>query len=128
MASSSGSPTSEVLHFISLESAPETPGTTHCIVESGLTYVAGDLLALLQKNNNSNYYLGSTSNESKQAEHQLRRGKEAAGAIHIDGEMDEQAWKEADAADNFFMVLPMDTSHAKVNAGSHTLLFLLSQG
>ncbi len=28
--------------------------------------------------------------------------------------MDEQAWKDASVADNFFMVLPMDTSHAKV--------------
>lgn len=28
--------------------------------------------------------------------------------------MDEQAWRDAEVAGNFFMVLPMDTSHAKV--------------
>ena len=28
--------------------------------------------------------------------------------------MDEEAWRNAEAASNFFMVLPMDTSHAKV--------------
>jgi hypothetical protein len=27
---------------------------------------------------------------------------------------DEQAWKDAEVAADFFMVLPMDTSHAKV--------------
>ncbi|MBI1781158.1 MAG: carbohydrate binding family 9 domain-containing protein [Sphingobacteriales bacterium] len=34
--------------------------------------------------------------------------------IKIDGAMDEAAWQEAEAVRNFFMVLPMDTSHAKV--------------
>ncbi|MEO6355956.1 MAG: DUF5916 domain-containing protein, partial [Ferruginibacter sp.] len=34
--------------------------------------------------------------------------------VTIDGEMNEQAWQDASAAENFFMVLPMDTSHAKV--------------
>ncbi|MEP7142128.1 MAG: DUF5916 domain-containing protein [Ferruginibacter sp.] len=38
----------------------------------------------------------------------------ASSAIHIDGEMNEPAWQDTDAADNFNMVLPMDTSHAKV--------------
>ena len=51
--------------------------------------------------------------QKKNGAYQLHIHK-TAGAIHIDGEMDEQAWKEAEAADNFFMVLPMDTSHAKV--------------
>ena len=40
--------------------------------------------------------------------------KRTSSAIHIDGVMDEQAWDEADVATDFFMVLPMDTSHAKV--------------
>lgn len=35
-------------------------------------------------------------------------------SVIVDGQMDEQAWMEAAAADNFFMVLPMDTSYAKV--------------
>jgi hypothetical protein len=41
--------------------------------------------------------------------------KRATSAISIDGVMDEQAWREADSATNFHMVLPMDTSLAKVN-------------
>lgn len=40
--------------------------------------------------------------------------KKASSAIHIDGVMEEQAWNDAEAATDFFMVLPMDTSHAKV--------------
>lgn len=38
----------------------------------------------------------------------------AGSAIHIDGILDEAAWKEAAVAGNFFMVLPMDTSAAQV--------------
>ncbi len=38
----------------------------------------------------------------------------ATSPIQIDGEMNEAAWQSAEAANNFFMVLPMDTSHAKV--------------
>ena len=34
--------------------------------------------------------------------------------VKVDGIMEEQAWLNAEAASNFFMVLPMDTSHAKV--------------
>src|ERR1700750_653664 len=34
--------------------------------------------------------------------------------VVIDGKDDDEAWKQAEPADNFFMVLPMDTSHAKV--------------
>ncbi len=40
--------------------------------------------------------------------------RKATSAIKIDGELNEQAWKNADVADNFFMVFPMDTSHASV--------------
>jgi hypothetical protein len=40
--------------------------------------------------------------------------KRANSAISIDGVMDEPAWLAADSADNFHMVLPMDTSLAKV--------------
>src|SRR6187402_2967584 len=39
--------------------------------------------------------------------------KKAASSIKVDGVMDEQAWKDADIAADFFMVLPMDTSDAK---------------
>ena len=38
----------------------------------------------------------------------------ATSTIEIDGMMDEKAWQDADLADNFFMVLPMDTSRASV--------------
>ncbi len=34
--------------------------------------------------------------------------------VVIDGNMDEPAWQQAETAGNFFMVLPMDTSRAKV--------------
>lgn len=40
--------------------------------------------------------------------------KRANSAISIDGVMDEPAWLAADSAVNFHMVLPMDTSLAKV--------------
>ncbi len=38
----------------------------------------------------------------------------ASSAIRIDGIVDEGAWKEADVASDFYMVLPMDTSKAQV--------------
>lgn len=40
--------------------------------------------------------------------------KKANSSIQIDGAMNELAWKDAAVAGDFFMVLPMDTSHAKV--------------
>lgn len=51
--------------------------------------------------------------QKKNARFQLHIHK-ASSPIIIDGVMNEQAWKDAEVADNFFMVLPMDTSHAKV--------------
>jgi len=53
------------------------------------------------------------SAQKKNSAYQLQIQK-ASSAIYIDGELNEQAWTDAAAADNFFMVLPMDTSHAKV--------------
>jgi hypothetical protein len=38
----------------------------------------------------------------------------ASSAIRIDGIVDEEAWREADVASDFYMVLPMDTSNAQV--------------
>jgi hypothetical protein len=40
--------------------------------------------------------------------------RQATSLIKIDGVVDEQAWKDADVAKDFKMVLPMDTSLAKV--------------
>jgi len=37
-----------------------------------------------------------------------------SSVITVDGIMDEQTWLDSDSATNFFMVLPMDTSLAKV--------------
>src|SRR5258708_9088577 len=34
--------------------------------------------------------------------------------VNIDGIIDEPAWQQADKAGDFYMVLPMDTSHANV--------------
>jgi hypothetical protein len=51
--------------------------------------------------------------QKKNSGYQLHIHK-ASSPIQVDGELNEQAWKDAAVADNFFMVLPMDTSHAKV--------------
>lgn len=40
--------------------------------------------------------------------------KKATSAIKVDGIADEQAWKDAKQAEDFYQVLPMDTSMAKV--------------
>ena len=40
--------------------------------------------------------------------------REASSPVVIDGVMDEVAWQEADVATDFYMMLPMDTSMAKV--------------
>jgi hypothetical protein len=49
--------------------------------------------------------------QKKNEAYQLHIHK-AVSAIHVDGVMDEAAWKEAEVAGDFFMVLPMDTSFA----------------
>ncbi len=38
----------------------------------------------------------------------------SSGPIRIDGVLDEPFWKQAETADNFFMILPMVTSFAHV--------------
>ena len=40
--------------------------------------------------------------------------KQASSEINIDGVQDEAAWQEAAVAKDFYMMLPMDTSYAKV--------------
>jgi len=40
--------------------------------------------------------------------------RESSSAIKIDGVADERGWEDAEKAENFFMVLPMDTSHAEI--------------
>lgn len=51
--------------------------------------------------------------QKKNESYQLHIRK-AASVIDIDGSMDDPAWEEADMATDFYMVLPMDTSHAQV--------------
>ena len=51
--------------------------------------------------------------QKKNAAFQLSIHK-TASLITIDGMSNETAWQEATTAGNFFMVLPMDTSHARV--------------
>lgn len=51
--------------------------------------------------------------QKKNAGYQIHIQK-ASSAIVIDGVVDEQAWADAESAENFYMVLPMDTSLAKV--------------
>src|SRR5262245_22498301 len=45
----------------------------------------------------------------------VRYIKRSASHINIDGIMDEDGWLQAEVATKFYMVLPMDTSLAKVN-------------
>jgi hypothetical protein len=40
--------------------------------------------------------------------------RKAQTAVNVDGKPDDLAWNQADAADSFFMVTPMDTSFARV--------------
>jgi hypothetical protein len=40
--------------------------------------------------------------------------KKATSPVIVDGVLEEEAWMEADVADNFFMILPIDTSYAEV--------------
>ena len=39
--------------------------------------------------------------------------RKASGSITVDGHLDEQSWKDADVARDFFRVLPMDTGYAE---------------
>jgi hypothetical protein len=55
-----------------------------------------------------------TANAQKKNSSYKLHIRKAIAAIQIDGELNEPDWKEAEVADNFFMVLPMDTSHANV--------------
>lgn len=41
--------------------------------------------------------------------------RHAAGPMHIDGYINEPDWEQAEKAGDFYMVLPMDTSRAKVH-------------
>ena len=54
-----------------------------------------------------------TSAQKKNAAFEVHIHK-ASSPVIIDGIMDEDAWQQAEAARNFFMVLPMDTSLAQV--------------
>src|SRR5690606_41033717 len=40
--------------------------------------------------------------------------KKATSPVIIDGVLEEEAWMEADVAENFYMILPIDTSYAEV--------------
>jgi hypothetical protein len=51
--------------------------------------------------------------QKKNESYQLHINKTAL-PITIDGEMNEEAWKRCEVAKDFFMVLPMDTSSARV--------------
>ena len=55
----------------------------------------------------------ATVAQKKNARYQYRLHK-ASSEIKIDGIENDLAWKDTDVATDFFMVLPMDTSHARV--------------
>lgn len=59
-------------------------------------------------------FIHSTSiAQKKNGSYQLHIHK-ATSQIQIDGRGDEDAWKQAETATDFYMILPMDTSYAKV--------------
>jgi len=51
--------------------------------------------------------------QKKNAQFQFHIQK-ATGPVIVDGSDDESAWQQTETASHFFMVLPMDTSHASV--------------
>ena len=51
--------------------------------------------------------------QKKNAQYQYHLHK-TSSTIKVDGVDDDPAWKESEVATDFFMVLPMDTSHARV--------------
>ncbi|HXL56472.1 MAG TPA: hypothetical protein VN958_09460, partial [Chitinophagaceae bacterium] len=51
--------------------------------------------------------------QKKNSAYQLHIHK-ASSPIVVDGEINEQAWLDAEVAKNFFQMVPMDTSHAIV--------------
>lgn len=53
----------------------------------------------------------SAEAQKKNEQFQTHIGK-ASSAIEVDGVMNEKAWKNAEIAKDFYMVFPMDTSHA----------------
>ena len=58
-------------------------------------------------------FLFSLNAQKKNANYQYHIRK-ASSNIKIDGVIDEQAWQDAAVANDFFMVLPMDTSRSSV--------------
>lgn len=56
----------------------------------------------------------SSKAQKKNEQFQIHINK-ATSAIAVDGVMDEEAWKNAEVAKDFYMVLPMDTSHSLVH-------------
>ncbi|OYZ55898.1 MAG: hydrolase, partial [Sphingobacteriales bacterium 24-40-4] len=59
-------------------------------------------------------FLSSTLFAQKKNDSYELKIRPASSLIKIDGIMDEAAWKDADLANNFHLVEPMDTSFAKV--------------
>lgn len=52
--------------------------------------------------------------QKKNADYRIHIRKTAESVL-VDGSENDAAWQNAESASNFFMVLPMDTSHARVN-------------
>lgn len=63
-----------------------------------LLYLSGNFLSLKAQKKNEQF--------------QIHIGK-TSSAIKVDGIMNEETWKNAEVAKNFFMVLPMDTGSAR---------------
>ncbi|HXS58895.1 MAG TPA: DUF5916 domain-containing protein [Hanamia sp.] len=58
-------------------------------------------------------FLSKAVAQKKNASYQLNIHRTSV-PVKVDGSMDDEAWQHADSACNFYMVLPMDTSFAKV--------------
>jgi len=59
------------------------------------------------------FYVSAAQAQKRNAAFEYHIHKASSG-VTIDGKMDEKAWADAEVARQFFMVLPMDTSYAKV--------------
>ena len=55
----------------------------------------------------------NASAQKKNESYQLRIHR-AVAPVKVDGSIDDEAWRQADSAHSFYMVLPMDTSYARV--------------
>jgi hypothetical protein len=60
------------------------------------------------------FFMGQAADAQKKNERYQLHIKKTMAPVHIDGETNDEGWKDAQLAANFNMMLPMDTSKARV--------------